>query len=171
MSFCIHSPFQIRLMVLMLAVMSLAFGKAVKSRKNEAPTEKTNHNNRPAQFGTQENFPSNSLTVYVHIGHKEPASMMPHDIRNKSTSPWDYSINEDPNRFPHVISKATCRYNGCLNYKGQQIISMNSVPIQQEILVLRRKQMGSQQTYWLETQVVTVGCTCVIPTTNPMKSI
>uniref|UniRef100_A0A8C8ANZ7 Interleukin-17F n=1 Tax=Otus sunia TaxID=257818 RepID=A0A8C8ANZ7_9STRI len=72
-------------------------------------------------------------------------------------------LDEDPNRFPQVIADAKCRLSGCVNPLGQEDHSFNSVPIQQEILVLRREQEGCLPTYRLEKKVITVGCTCAAP--------
>ncbi|XP_077782690.1 interleukin-17F-like [Podarcis muralis] len=155
-------PSLVGLLLLLLSAINLASGKAVKPGKNnEEPSE-----NCPPQSGTQEDFPPKSLTFQVHIGRPQPASEVPQDIRNRSVSPWDYSTHEDPNRFPHVISKATCRHAFCLDRKGKPNIALNSVPIQQEIMVLRRKQVGCQQTFWLEKEVINVGCTCVMANTR-----
>ncbi|XP_033001245.1 interleukin-17F-like [Lacerta agilis] len=150
------------LLLLLLSAINLASGKAVKPGKNnEEPSE-----NCPPQSGTQEDFPPKSLTFQVHLGRSQPASEVPQDVRNRSVSPWDYSTHEDPNRFPQVISNATCRHAFCLDSKGRLNKSMNSVPIRQEIVVLRRKQIGCQQTFWLEKEVIQVGCTCVIPSSR-----
>lgn len=46
---------------------------------------------------------------------------------------------------------------------GQEDHSLNSVPIKQEILVLRREQRGCVPSYRLEKRLITVGCTCVTP--------
>ncbi|CAI5769128.1 interleukininterleukin-17F-like [Podarcis lilfordi] len=159
-------PSLVGLLLLLLSAINLASGKAVKPGKNnEEPSE-----NCPPQSGTQEDFPPKSLTFQVHIGRPQPASEVPQDIRNRSASPWDYSIHEDHNRFPHVISKATCRHAFCLDSKGKPNIALNSVPIQQEIMVLRRKLVGCQQTFWLEKEVINVGCTCVMSRTYANRS-
>ncbi|XP_031408132.1 interleukin-17F-like, partial [Meleagris gallopavo] len=108
------------------------------------------------------NFPT-MVKVDVRIGSSDPASRMIHDIRNRSLAPWNYRLDEDPNRFPQVIADAECRLLGCLNSLGQEDRSLNSVPITQEILVLRREQRGCQPTYRLEKKLITVGCTCAAP--------
>ncbi|KFV69707.1 Interleukin-17F, partial [Dryobates pubescens] len=72
-------------------------------------------------------------------------------------------LDEDPNRFPQVIADAECRLSSCVNPQGQEDYSLNSVPIQQEILVLRREQEGCLPTYRLEKKIITVGCTCAAP--------
>ncbi|XP_027764139.1 interleukin-17A-like isoform X5 [Empidonax traillii] len=77
-------------------------------------------------------FPT-SVEVNIRIIKSHHAFRMVHDIRNRSLAPWDYRLDEDPNRFP------------------------------QEILVLRREQQGCRPTYRLEKKLITVGCTCVTP--------
>nr|XP_034966523.1 interleukin-17F-like [Zootoca vivipara] len=155
-------PSLVGLLLLLLSAINLASGKAVKlGNNNEEPSE-----NCPPQSGNQEDFPPKSLLFEVRLGRPQPAIEVPQDVRNRSVSPWDYSIHEDPNRFPHVISKATCRHAFCLDSKGHLKKSMYSVPIKQEIMVLRRKQIGCRQTFWLEKEVIQVGCTCVIPSTR-----
>lgn len=73
------------------------------------------------------------------------------------------SVTRDPNRFPSEIVEAQCRHSGCINAEGQEDSSMNSVPIQQEFLVLRREPQGCSRSFRLEKVRVTVGCTCVTP--------
>ncbi|NXS43794.1 IL17F protein, partial [Balaeniceps rex] len=107
-------------------------------------------------------FPT-TVKVGIHISNSDHAVTMVHDVRNRSLAPWDYRLDEDPNRYPQVIADAKCRFSGCVNSLGQEDHSLNSVPIQQEILVLRRKQRGCLPTYHLEKKVITVGCTCVAP--------
>ncbi|XP_063157505.1 interleukin-17F-like [Candoia aspera] len=155
---------QIRLLVLVLAVGNLAHGGNSNKNKMEGSARMTD-DNCPTQPEIQENakFPE-TVKVHIHLPHGEPVNRMLHDVKNRSLSPWDYSVKEDPNRFPYIISEASCRYTVCLDSTGNGLnYAMNSVPIQQEILVLRRKHIGCKQTYWLEKQVVTVGCTCAFP--------
>ncbi|KFQ15538.1 Interleukin-17F, partial [Leptosomus discolor] len=107
-------------------------------------------------------FPT-MVKVDIRIGNSDSVFRMVHDVRNRSLAPWDYRLDEDPNRFPQVIADAECRLSGCVNSLGQEDHSLNSVPIRQEILVLRREQRGCLPTYRLEKKVITVGCTCVVP--------
>ncbi|KGL96441.1 Interleukin-17F, partial [Charadrius vociferus] len=107
-------------------------------------------------------FPT-TVKVDIRISNSDHAFSVVHDVRNRSLAPWDYRLDEDPNRFPQVIADAKCRLSGCVNPLGQEDHSLNSVPIQQEILVLRREQRGCLPTYRLEKKVITVGCTCVVP--------
>ncbi|NXW33281.1 IL17F protein, partial [Phaetusa simplex] len=107
-------------------------------------------------------FPT-TVKVDIRISNSDHGFRMVHDVRNRSLAPWDYRLDEDPNRFPQVIAEAKCRLSGCMNPMGQEDHSLNSVPIQREILVLRREQQGCLPTYRLEKKVITVGCTCVTP--------
>ncbi|KGL83327.1 Interleukin-17F, partial [Tinamus guttatus] len=107
-------------------------------------------------------FPT-TVKVDIHLSNSDPVSRIIHDVRNRSLSPWDYRLDEDPNRFPQVIADATCRHSSCVSPQGQEDHGLNSVPIRQEILVLRREPQGCQPTYRLEKKVITVGCTCATP--------
>ncbi|NXS34060.1 IL17F protein, partial [Pomatostomus ruficeps] len=99
----------------------------------------------------------------IRISNSESSFRMVQDVRNRSLAPWDYRLDEDPNRFPRVIAHAQCRLSGCVSPLGQEDRGLNSVPIEQEILVLRREQRGCVPSYRLEKRLVTVGCTCVTP--------
>ncbi|XP_049621180.1 interleukin-17A-like [Suncus etruscus] len=103
------------------------------------------------------------ITVKLDTGGSKGNSRRSVDYHTRSTSPWDVQSNEDLNRVPPVIWEAKCRYLGCVNAEGQVDSSMNSVPIQQEILVLRRETGQCNNTFRLEKMLVTVGCTCVTP--------
>ncbi|NWJ01865.1 IL17F protein, partial [Crypturellus undulatus] len=107
-------------------------------------------------------FPA-TVKVDVHFSNSDPVSRIIHDVRNRSLAPWDYRLDEDPNRFPQVIADATCRHSSCVGPQGQEDHGLNSVPIRQEILVLRREPQGCLPTYRLEKKVITVGCTCATP--------
>ncbi|XP_062954388.1 interleukin-17F [Cynocephalus volans] len=117
-----------------------------------------------------ENCPSldkNSVMIDVHILNQNVGSPSLRNIHNRSSSPWDYNITWDSNRFPSEIVQARCRYSGCINAQGQEDNSMNSIAIQQEVLVLRRDTQsvphGCTPAFRLEKMLVTVGCTCVTP--------
>ncbi|XP_029452888.1 interleukin-17F-like [Rhinatrema bivittatum] len=101
------------------------------------------------------------IKVDISIITKSQAHSMGHDVKNRSLSPWDYSYDTDPNRVPSKIAEAKCRHYGCVNSEGQEDINLNSVPIRQEIIVLRREMVGCNQIYRLEKKMITVGCTCV----------
>ncbi|XP_068926848.1 interleukin-17F [Petaurus breviceps papuanus] len=110
---------------------------------------------------------SNSVKVDIRIINRQQGIHLAHTFQNRSISPWDYNITRDPNRFPSEIAEARCRYAGCLNAEGQEENGKNSVPIQQEILVLRREPAQScSHSFRLEKILVTVGCTCVTPITR-----
>ncbi|XP_003254211.1 interleukin-17A [Nomascus leucogenys] len=110
------------------------------------------------------NFPR---TVMVNLNiHNRNTNTNPKrssDYYNRSTSPWNLHRNEDPERYPSVIWEAKCRHLGCVNADGKVDYHMNSVPIQQEILVLRREPPHCPNSFRLEKILVSVGCTCVTP--------
>ncbi|EHB06892.1 Interleukin-17A [Heterocephalus glaber] len=85
------------------------------------------------------------------------------DYYKRSTSPWTLHRNEDPERYPSVIWEAECSFSGCINAEGKEDYHVSSVPIQQEILVLRREPQNCPLSFRLEKMKVTVGCTCVTP--------
>ncbi|XP_020010406.1 interleukin-17A isoform X2 [Castor canadensis] len=96
-------------------------------------------------------------------------SRRPSDYYNRSTSPWNLHRNEDPERYPSVIWEANCRHLGCITADGKVDHHMNSVPIQQEILVLRRESQNCPTSFRLEKMLVAVGCTCVTPIVRHMS--
>ncbi|XP_045049367.2 interleukin-17F [Desmodus rotundus] len=105
----------------------------------------------------------NSVRVDIRILRQNQVASISHGFQNRSSSPWDYNITWDPHRFPSEIAEAQCRYSGCINAEGKEDSSMNSVPIEQEFLVLRREPQGCSRSFRLEKVRVTVGCTCVTP--------
>nr|XP_054497029.1 interleukin-17C [Agelaius phoeniceus] len=92
----------------------------------------------------------------------------PHE---RSISPWRYRIDEDENRYPRKLAFAECLCSGCVDVKtGRETTSLNSVTIQQTMLVLRRKpcpRPAGLGLVALEVDYirVPVGCTCVLPRT------
>uniref|UniRef100_A0A8C5MR93 Uncharacterized protein n=1 Tax=Leptobrachium leishanense TaxID=445787 RepID=A0A8C5MR93_9ANUR len=85
------------------------------------------------------------------------------DSQSGSPAPWDFSLNIDPNRYPYVISEANCHSFSCIDSDGTQNPDLTSVPILQDIMVLNKEQRDCAIVFKLETQRVTVGCTCVRP--------
>ncbi|XP_010017024.1 PREDICTED: interleukin-17A [Nestor notabilis] len=147
------------LLLAMLSASSSAYGKVIQ------PGLKVESLFKQAYAGCltpkDSKFPQ-TVRVNISISNTNQDNKMIPDISSRSLAPWDYSIDEDHNRFPHVIADATCRPR-CVNLDGQLDHRLNSVPIKQEILVLRREQKGCHQTYRLEKKTITVGCTCVTP--------
>ncbi|XP_004388788.1 interleukin-17F [Trichechus manatus latirostris] len=114
---------------------------------------------------TPENCPSledSTVALDIRILNKNQGGHTLPNINNRSTSPWDYNIMRDMNRFPSSIAEARCRSFSCIDADGKPNNFMNSVPIHQEILVLRREPQGCLPLR-LEKIRVTVGCTCVTP--------
>ncbi|XP_046494713.1 interleukin-17A isoform X1 [Equus quagga] len=113
------------------------------------------------------NFPQN-VKINLNILNRKTNSRRASDYHNRSTSPWNLHRNEDPERYPSVIWEAKCRHLGCVNAEGKVDFHMNSVPIQQEILVLRRESQNCPHSFQLEKMLVAVGCTCVTPIVRHM---
>ncbi|XP_008823436.1 interleukin-17A [Nannospalax galili] len=103
-----------------------------------------------------------NLSTLISVSQKVN-SRRPSDYLNRSTSPWTLHRNEDPERYPSVIWEAKCRHLGCVSAEGKVDYHLNSVPIQQEILVLRREPQHCPVSFRLEKMMVAVGCTCVTP--------
>ncbi|XP_067401075.1 interleukin-17F-like [Emydura macquarii macquarii] len=149
------------MLILVLLAKNSAHGKAVQTGFNtESSADEKKSDDCPTEKDSK--FPL-SMKVDISISSIKQATKVAHDVSDRSMSPWDYSINEDPNRFPQVIAQANCRHYSCVDSTGREDYSMNSIPIQHEILALRREQRGCQHVYRLEKQLVTVGCTCVRP--------
>ncbi|KFU95092.1 Interleukin-17A, partial [Chaetura pelagica] len=148
------------MLLAMLSARSSAHGKGVQ------PALKTDNLFKRAYAGcpTQKDakFPQ-TVRVNISISNGNQNTKTSLDVSSRSMAPWDYRIDEDHNRFPQVIADAKCRHSRCVNTDGQLDHSVNSVPIKQEILVLRREQKGCHQSFRLEKKIITVGCTCVTP--------
>ncbi|NXH37907.1 IL17C protein, partial [Dicaeum eximium] len=92
-------------------------------------------------------------------------------VAQSKVSPRPRSIDEDENRYPRQLAFAECLCSGCVDVKtGRETTSLNSVTIQQTMLVLRRKpcpRPGEPGLVALEVDFirVPVGCTCVLPRT------
>ncbi|XP_028364495.1 interleukin-17A [Phyllostomus discolor] len=106
------------------------------------------------------NFPQ-SVKVNLNILNQKMGRIK--DYHNRSTSPWSLRRNEDSERYPRVIWEAECRDLYCVNPDRNINHHLNSVPIEQEILVLLRDPQSCPHSFRLEKMVVKVGCTCVFP--------
>ncbi|XP_057608008.1 interleukin-17F [Chionomys nivalis] len=143
---------------LLLLILGLAILREVTAQKKRIARALV-----PQRVGNCPPLEDNSVRVDLRIFNQNKGVSVSHDFQNRSTSPWDYNITRDPHRFPSEIAEAQCRYSGCINAQGQEDSSMNSVAIQQEILVLRREPQGCPNSFRLEKMRVKVGCTCVKP--------
>ncbi|KFP62753.1 Interleukin-17F, partial [Cariama cristata] len=151
------------LLLMLLAVLSAsssAYGKVIQPGLKPESFFKQAHAGCLTQKDSK--FPQ-TVKVNLSITNTNQGTKMTPDVSSRSLAPWDYRIDEDHNRFPQVIAEAKCRHSRCVNLDGQLDHSFNSVPIKQEILVLRREQKGCHQSYRLEKKIITVGCTCVTP--------
>ncbi|NXS34054.1 IL17F protein, partial [Pomatostomus ruficeps] len=150
------------LLLVLLAVLSAstpAHGRVIKPRLR--PENLFNQGSAGCPTQKDSKFPQ-TVRVNISISNMNQDTKTIVDVSKRSLAPWNYRIDEDHDRFPRLISVADCP-SWCVNPQGQPDHSVNAVPLQQEILVLRREQRGCQQSYRLEKKIITVGCTCVTP--------
>ncbi|KAI7804459.1 putative interleukin 17a/f2 [Triplophysa rosa] len=82
------------------------------------------------------------------------------NIHDRSLSPWTWIPKISSHRIPHVIFEARCNTEYCSYSDSEVDERLNSVPIYQDILVL--KQDTQDRTCFKATfESVVVGCTCV----------
>ncbi|XP_041951588.1 interleukin-17F-like [Alosa sapidissima] len=97
-------------------------------------------------------------------------------LNDRSLSPWESITTSDINRIPKFISEVRCLKQGCIWPNGSEDQGLASVPIQLEVLVLKRSGRGQRKgkrrsstiLYQPSYQVITVGCTCVRPIVTEM---
>ncbi|XP_030051435.1 interleukin-17F-like [Microcaecilia unicolor] len=146
------------MLLLAFALKSSVSGKVLPSRKIDDSALRVNNNCMP-RISTK--LPEH-IKVDIRVISRSQAQSLGHDVKSRSISPWDYSYDIDPHRVPSKIAEAKCRHDGCVNSEGKENISMNSIPIKQEIMVLRWEMTeGCNQVYKLEKKLISVGCTCV----------
>ncbi|KAL4680963.1 hypothetical protein H8957_007093 [Semnopithecus entellus] len=158
----LHGPVMVK--YLLLSILGLAFLNEVAARK----IPKVGHTffQKPESCPP---VPEGSIKLDTGIINENQRVSMSRNIESRSTSPWNYTVTWDPNRYPSEVVQAQCKHLGCINAQGKEDISMNSVPIQQETLVLRRKHQGCSVSFQLEKVLVTVGCTCVTPVVHHVQ--
>uniref|UniRef100_A0A9J7XRM3 Interleukin 17a/f3 n=2 Tax=Cyprinus carpio TaxID=7962 RepID=A0A9J7XRM3_CYPCA len=90
---------------------------------------------------------------------------------SRSLSPWTYEESWDNSRIPSEISEAKCEKKGCLTKDGEEDFGLESKPIYYQINILRRvkKKNAMQYALKLETKIVSLGCTCVLPIVVPQN--
>ncbi|KAK6477295.1 interleukin-17C [Huso huso] len=107
-----------------------------------------------------------------HTGHSCPnlvassIQQVTEDHNTRSISPWRYTIDVDENRLPMKLAFAECLCSGCIDVRtGRETDAVNSVTVNQTMMVLRRKQCSDQKTYAFQVEYikVPVACTCVLP--------
>ncbi|XP_014848720.1 PREDICTED: interleukin-17C-like [Poecilia mexicana] len=99
---------------------------------------------------------------------KSLASGLPKD---RSISPWKYETVRDPEYYPQTYTQAVCLCEGCImpNDTGTLIEdkSYNSVKVNSSwMFVKREKCQKDGYKLKLERREVTVGCTCVKPSSS-----
>ncbi|KAJ8341835.1 hypothetical protein SKAU_G00341260 [Synaphobranchus kaupii] len=86
------------------------------------------------------------------------------NIHARALSPWTWRINFEEDRIPKTISEAVCSSKYCIDPKSgpgwaQNEVTLNSVPIPQNLLVLHfNNTLACYQASFIS---VTMGCTCV----------
>ncbi|XP_043937512.1 interleukin-17C-like [Protopterus annectens] len=123
---------------------------------------------------------SNNKRVRWHHKHSCPTLANHHhnhhhlaakeDLNSRSISPWTYRIDVDETRYPEKLAFAECLCNGCIDTRtGTENLSLNSVLLEQTMMVLRRKPCStSKKAYSFEIEYikVPVGCTCAMAKTK-----
>ncbi|XP_014692083.1 interleukin-17C isoform X2 [Equus asinus] len=104
-----------------------------------------------------------------------PEEVLEADIHQRSISPWRYRVDTDESRYPQKLAFAECLCKGCISTRtGRETAALNSVPLHQSLLVLRRRPCAPDATgvpvpgaftFHVEFIRVPVGCTCVLPRT------
>lgn len=102
-----------------------------------------------------------------------PEEVLEADIHQRSISPWRYRVDTDESRYPQKLAIAECLCRGCISTRtGRETAALNSVPLHQSLLVLRRRPCSQDATgtptpgafaFHTESIRVPVGCTCVLP--------
>ncbi|XP_029464496.1 interleukin-17C [Rhinatrema bivittatum] len=89
------------------------------------------------------------------------------ELSQRSISPWRYRIDVDEDRYPQKLAFAQCLCSGCIDARsGKETSSLNSVAVEQTLLVLRRKpcaRLPGAFTFEPDYIKVPVGCTCAVP--------
>ncbi|XP_058384584.1 interleukin-17C [Diceros bicornis minor] len=104
-----------------------------------------------------------------------PEEVLEADIHQRSISPWRYRVDTDESRYPQKLAFAECLCKGCISTKtGRETAALNSVPLHQSLLVLRRQPCAPDASgepapgafaFHVEFIRVPIGCTCVLPRT------
>ncbi|XP_049914851.1 interleukin 17a/f3 [Epinephelus moara] len=109
------------------------------------------------------------------------ASISASTIANMSLSPWTYRDSYVESRLPRQISHAQCLTSGCLSLQGGgEDVALQAKPIYYQVLVLHRVQRQQpakkggrkrrmKYDFRLGTELITVGCTCVLPSVVPQQ--
>ncbi|KAK5873511.1 hypothetical protein PBY51_018547 [Eleginops maclovinus] len=92
-------------------------------------------------------------------------------LERASISPWTYNVTKDDSLVPQFLSEARCLLRGCLDLDGVEDMNLESRPIMQQVMLLRRVRSTRAEAgkepgyhYQLESRLLAVGCTCVRPT-------
>lgn len=97
----------------------------------------------------------------------------PAEALRRASPVFPCSVDTDENRYPQKLAVAECLCRGCINARtGRETVALNSVPLYQSLLVLRRQPCSLDASgvptpgavaFHVESIRVPVGCTCVLP--------
>ncbi|XP_075939314.1 interleukin 17a/f1 [Anarhichas minor] len=153
------------MMVMMMMVMMMMTTEAAAMPKGGGQSKHSARTHRKSSDGATVQTVPLQLDPNVVV---PPRTMRP--LQNVSISPWTYNVSHDDSLFPPVLSEALCLLKGCLDSDGREDLSLESKPIMQQVLLLRRvksssagPEAGPGYHYRLETRLIAVGCTCVRP--------
>ncbi|XP_051578602.1 interleukin 17a/f1 [Myxocyprinus asiaticus] len=153
------SPFNIQFLMVACMMGLLLISLGVEG----APSKKVLHK-------TAEESDPSSYRLILDSQFK-PSSNPIRPINNDSISPWIYTFIQDKDLYPSKIAEAKCLLTGCLNIRNEEDNSYESKPIYRQILILRRVR-GDKHNYSfkLEYKTIAVGCTCVRPYTEEVRT-
>lgn len=81
-----------------------------------------------------------------------------------------FRTSYDNSQIPMQISEAKCEKRGCLMKNGEEDLGLESQPIQYQIYVLKKvKDKNKRYALKLESKIISVGCTCVLPVVVSQK--
>ena len=118
---------------------------------------------------SREGFKSGDISSYLPIGSGQLygdtscPSKLPDtrdaELRDRSTCPWYYVINEDRTRHPQLLAEARCKCRWCVEDAGRADRGCERVTY--PLPVLRRKGCTNGVYEYVEENVdVSVGCVC-----------
>lgn len=106
-------------------------------------------------------------------GVQQEGRSKPAEAPNRASSVFPGSVDTDENRYPQKLAVAECLCRGCISARtGRETAALNSVPLHQTLLVLRRRPCSLDASgvptpgafaFHAESIRVPIGCTCVLP--------
>lgn len=114
-----------------------------------------------------------SLSTWGSHGVQTGKEEQPAEALSSASPLFSCSVDTDENRYPQKLAVAECLCRGCISTRtGRETAALNSVPLHQSLLVLRRRPCSRDTTgvptpgafeFHVESIQVPIGCTCVLP--------